>query len=593
MIFGKHINKYYLKYLPILLLGAFFLIAVDYFQMKVPEAYRIVVNGINYGFVEIDGVNVLFDWNVALEHVFIPLLIVAAVMITGRFGWRICFLGTSSRVEKNLRHEMFFKCKDLSASYYQVNKVGNLMSLFTNDLETIDECFGWGVMMLMDALFLGGLAIFKMARMSLTLALLSLIPMACMLVSSTVVGLFMSKKWEQRQEAYSTISDFAQESFMGFAVIKAFVKEAKELHAFKKLNRDNEKVNVEYTRMATILDVSITLLINSAVCVILGYGGYLVYENTFDAGELMEFYGYFNAIIWPVLSISELIGMCSRGKASLKRISELLDAQPDMKDRPDAVEIEDVKGRIEFKNLTFRYPGESLPALSDVSFVIEEGTEVGIVGKTGSGKSTISELITRAYNVPDGTLFLDDRDVNSIKIKSVRNNVAYVPQDGFLFGDTIRSNIAFSTDDNDIEAVKRYAELSDVAKDIEEFGDGYETILGERGVTVSGGQKQRISIARAFMKEAPVLILDDSVSAVDTRTEKIILDAVKSYRKGRTTVLISHRVSTVRDMDAIILLDEGRVVGIGDHETLYRDNELYKNMVDLQKLDDLREGSDE
>lgn len=589
MILGKHINKYYLKFLPILLLGAIALIAVDLFQMKVPEAYRIVVNGLTYGVVDIDGETLPFNWDVALKNVFLPLLVVAGVMIVGRFTWRMCFLGTSARVEKSLRRSMFDKCKDLSANFYQTNKVGSLMSYFTNDIDTIQDCFGWGVMMLMDALFLGGLSIYKMASMDWKLALLSLIPVVFMLTSSIVVGVYLSKKWDERQEAFSKISDFAQESFSGFAVIKAFVKEAKELSAFKRLNKDNEKINVQFTKMSTLLNVSITLFVNSVVCIVLGYGGYLVYKGKFNAGQLVEFLGYFNAIVWPVLSISDLIDMHSRGKASLKRVGKLLDEQADVVDREGAEVIENVKGKIEFRDLTFRYPGANYDALSHVSFVINAGENVGIVGKTGSGKSTVAELLLRVFNVKDGTIFVDDKDVNDITIESLRNNFAYVPQDNFLFGDTIAENIAFASDSKDRESVVKYARLSDIDKDIEEFRERYDTMLGERGVTVSGGQKQRISIARAFMKEAAVTILDDSVSAVDTRTESIILGSIKSTRKGRTTILVSHRVLTVKDMDKIILLDEGKVIGVGTHEYLYENVEEYRNMVELQKLDDEKE----
>ncbi len=589
MIFGKNINKYYLKFFPVLFIGIVALIAVDFFQMKVPEAYRIVVNGINYGIVEIDGVKVPFGWDVALKHVFLPLLIVVAVMIAGRFTWRMCFLGASAKIEKAIRREMFDKCKDLSANFYQINKVGSLMSYFTNDLDTLQDCFGWGVMMFTDALFLGGLSIYKMAMMDWKLTLFSLIPMSFMLISSAIVGIFLSKKWDERQESFSRISDFAQETFSGFAVVKAFVKEVKELHAFKKLNVENEKINVQYTKMATLLDVSITLFINFVICIVLGYGGYLVYIKTFNAGQLVEFLGYFNAIIWPILSISELIGMRSRGKASLKRVGKFLEEKVDVTDKEGATDIEEVKGKIEFRNLTFCYPDAGYDALKDVSFVIEPGENVGIVGKTGSGKSTITELILRAYNVPDGTLFVDGKDVNDIKIDSLRRYFSYVPQDNFLFGDTIAENIAFASDRFDREKIAEYARLSDVDKDIEEFTDGYDTVLGERGVTVSGGQKQRISIARAFMKEAPVMILDDSVSAVDTRTERMILDGIENTRKGRTTILVSHRVLTVKDMDKIILLDEGKVVGIGTHQWLYDHVEEYKTMVELQKLDDEKE----
>ena len=586
MIFGKYINKYYFKYLYILLLGLLSLAAVDYAQLLIPELYKYIINGIGNGFNTINGVDVPFNFDFVLDKICLPMIIVILVIVTGRFLWRICFFGAGAKVEEDLRLRMFDRCKNLSASYYQKNKVGNLMSLFTNDLETVQDCFGWGVMMLCDALFLGGMSFYKMVALKPLLALFSLIPLACMLVAATVIGNYMEKKWETRQEAFSQLSDFSQENFSGIAVIKAFVKEGKELSAFKKLNKHNEDVNVEFVKASTILNIAITLFIESVVCVILGYGGYLVFAGSFNAGELMEFIGYFNAIIWPVMAISELIGMKSRGQASLRRISELLSASQDVKDRDGAKPLGNARGEIEFKNLTFAYPDSEIPSLKNVSFKIEAGENVGIVGRTGSGKTTVADLILRTYNVPDGTVFIDGNDVNDVTIESVRKNAAYVPQDNFLFSDTIENNIAFASDEVSFDAVVRSAKLADVNGNIAEFRDGYKTVLGERGVTVSGGQKQRISIARAMMKNAPVLILDDAVSAVDTETEKKILENLRLTRKGKTTILIAHRISTVKGMDKIIYLEDGAVAAIGTHEELMNTCPEYKRTVELQIIEE-------
>lgn len=586
MIFGKYINKYYFKYLYILLLGLLSLAAVDYAQLLIPELYKYIINGIGNGFNTINGVDVPFNFDFVLDKICLPMIIVILVIVTGRFLWRICFFGAGAKVEEDLRLRMFDRCKNLSASYYQKNKVGNLMSLFTNDLETVQDCFGWGVMMLCDALFLGGMSFYKMVALKPLLALFSLIPLACMLVAATVIGNYMEKKWETRQEAFSQLSDFSQENFSGIAVIKAFVKEGKELSAFKKLNKHNEDVNVEFVKASTVLNIAITLFIESVVCVILGYGGYLVFAGSFNAGELMEFIGYFNAIIWPVMAISELIGMKSRGQASLRRIGELLSASQDVKDREGAKPLGNAHGEIEFKNLTFAYPDSEIPSLKNVSFKIEAGENVGIVGRTGSGKTTVADLILRTYNVPDGTVFIDGNDVNDVTIESVRKNAAYVPQDNFLFSDTIENNIAFASDEVSFDAVVRSAKLADVNGNIAEFRDGYKTVLGERGVTVSGGQKQRISIARAMMKNASVLILDDAVSAVDTETEKKILENLRLTRKGKTTILIAHRISTVKGMDKIIYLEDGAVAAIGTHEELMNTCPEYKRTVELQIIEE-------
>ncbi len=586
MIFGKHINKYYVKYGPMLLLGLIALVAVDYLQLEIPKFYGMLINGMNQGYVDVDGARMVFDLDLVLDRICMPMVWTILALVFGRFLWRICFFGSAIRVEQDLRDQMFDHAKDLSREYYQVNKVGDLMSLFTNDLDTVQECFGWGVMMLFDAVLLGIMAIGNMWAMDKLLTVLSLIPMGLLLASATIVGKRLAVKWDKRQEAYSRLSDFSQESFSGIAVIKAFVKEGKELWAFKKLNVENEEANLDHTKSSVLFRVLVTTFVESVVCIILGYGGYLVYCGTFNAGQLLEFMAYFNSVVWPIMAVSELIDMTSRGKASLDRLGALLDAQITVKDAPGARDLDQLRGKIEFRDLTFRYPDGEFPALENVSFTIEAGENVGLVGKTGSGKTTLVDLILRTYNVPDGTLFIDDQDVNDLTIRSVRRGCAYVPQDNFLFSDTIEANIAFGVKDKTRTDVTNAARLADVHSNIQEFQQGYGTVLGERGVTVSGGQKQRISIARALMKDSPVLILDDSVSAVDTKTEKTILDNLKATRAGKTTILIAHRISTIEKMDKILFIEDGRLAAVGTHTGLYETCPAYRKMVDLQKLEE-------
>lgn len=587
MLFGKHINRYYLRYFYAILFGGLALLLVDWVQLKIPELYRETINGIGTGYSTRNGVTVPFDLTYLLEDICKPLIFIILVMVAGRFLWRVCLFGTAIRVETDLRSKMFAKCRTLSQPYYQVHKVGDMMSLFTNDLDTVQECVGAGLLMLFDALFLGSLSFIKMLRMNGLLTLLCMIPMAFMLGISAVIGIRMEKKWDKRQERFSEISDFAQESFSGIAVIKAFVKEGIELHSFRRKNKQNEESNIEFTKAEALLDVFIFLFVESVVGVILGVGGLYVHKGIFNAGQLMEFIGYFSSLIWPILAISELIGMRARGKASLGRIAKLLDAEPDIKDRPDVrTDITELTGRIEAKHLTFRYPEAARDSLSDLSFRIEAGENIGIIGRTGSGKTTIADLILRTYNVPDGTLFLDGYDVNTLPISVVRKNAAYVPQDAFLFSDTIANNISFASDRDDAETIESVARLADVHDDIAEFPNGYETILGERGVTVSGGQKQRISIARALMKDAPILILDDAVSAVDVVTEKKILDRLKELRRGKTTLLMAHRVSTVEQMDRVLFLENGSVAAFGTHTELYETCKAYRRMVDAQSLEE-------
>ena len=586
MIFGKYINRYYLKNAPVLLLGLAALLTVDYIQLLIPRLYRLVINGVNLGQVVVDGQTVAFGKEVLFQHICLPMIYIIILMVLGRFLWRVCFFGSAVRVTADLRERMFDHSRQLSQQYYQVNKVGNLMSLYTNDLDTIQECFGDGVLMFFDALTLGLLALYKMWNMDHQLTLLALIPALLMLAIGTVMGKTMTKTWEKRQQAFSDLSDFAQENFSGIAVIKAFVKELKELIAFRKLNKENEKINVEYTRISVLLEIMVTLFVESVICVILGFGGYLVYVGQFNAGQLVEYIGYFEAIVWPIMAVAMLIEKSSRGKASLNRITELLDAHIDVADRPGVPDLANVQGGVEFRDLTFRYPDGEFDVLKNISFTIQPGERVGIVGKTGAGKTALVDLLLRTYNVPDGTLFVDGKDVNTVSIHSVRNACAYVPQDNFLFSDTIAHNIGFGVDDATREDIDRAAALADVRDNIVDFKDGYETVLGERGVTVSGGQKQRISIARALLKNAPILILDDSVSAVDTRTEKIILDNLKASRAGKTTLLIAHRISTVEGLDKIIFLEDGRVEAVGPHDSLYDSCPEYRRMVDLQRLED-------
>ncbi len=589
MLFGKHINRYYIKHLPTMLFGILALIGVDFMQLVIPELYRAVINGMLYGTAVKDGKQVLFDMNYLLDNICLPLIIVILCIVVGRFLWRICFRGSAVKMETDIRGRMFDRLKDMPQEYYHENKVGKLMSLFTNDLETVQECFGWGVLMFFDALFLCIMALIKMYKMNPLLTLFALIPMVFLVLIAVVIRKQLEQRWSKRQEAFSSLSDFSQETFSGIAVVKAFVKETVYLMSFRKLNTKNEDANVEHTKISTLLGVLVTLFGESVICVILGYGGYLTWNGTFDAGRLVEFIGYFTSIIWPIMAISQLIEMHSKGKASLKRISELLDAEPTVKDRENVAIPQSFEGEIEFKNLTFKYPNGKRNILDDVSFKINKGEHIGIIGKTGSGKTTLVDLILRTYNVPDRKLFISGQDVNSMPISFVREHISYVPQDNFLFSDTIENNISFSgtkTRDEVIDSAK----LSDIHNNIIDFANGYDTVLGERGVTVSGGQKQRISIARALLKDADILILDDSVSAVDVKTEKIILDNLRETRKGKTTLLIAHRISTIQSMDKIIYIQRGKIIAFGTHEELYESCREYRNTVELQRLTE--EGED-
>ena len=581
MLFGKHIAKYYLRFSWLLILGVATLVAVDFFQLRIPEIYGAIIDGLDPSTSATLSKAVLLD---LLYDAFI----VVAVLAVGRFLWRICFFCSANNTETGLRAEMFDHAKDLSQQFYKQNKVGDIMSLFTNDLETINECVGEGTLMLFDALTLGVMAIYKMAVLNWKLTLFALIPMAFLAGVGVVMCKYLTKKWDERQEAYSELSDFTQETFSGIAVVKAFVKELKELSAFKYINKHNEDVNVSFVKASVLIDLMVSLFVGSVVTIIIGYGGWLAHKGVFSVANIVVFLSYFSTITWPVMAIAMLIEMTSRGQASMKRIAKFLDTPIDVKDREGVKDIENVKGEVEFKNLTFKYPDGDREVLKNVSFKINAGENVGIIGKTGAGKSTIVDLMLRTYNIEDETYFVDGQDVNDVSIRSLRSAFAYVPQDNFLFSDTIASNISFAFGENvaDKEEIVKVAKLADMDEDVAAFKEGYDTVLGERGVTISGGQKQRTSIARALLKNASVLILDDSLSAVDTKTEENILDGLRKNRKGKTTIFIAHRISTVKNLDKIILIDNGEVVDIGTHEELLERCSAYQTTVKLQALED-------
>ena len=574
MIFGKNINRYYLKYLHYILLGIIALLLVDIYQLKFPEIVRDVIDGVHEGWLTMD----------ELRSFLKQILIIALIMFVGRFLWRFALFGNGVRIEADLRERMFAHMEGLSQRYFQENKTGALMALFTNDLQTIRRAFGAGTLMLVDALFLGTLAFRKMFLINKTLTFISLIPLVIIAICGVILGRHMRKKFSEMQKAFANLSDFTQESFSGIAVIKAFVKEAKELMAFRKINKENRDKNISFVKTAVLLQVLISLFINSVVVLIMGYGGYLVFKKTLSIGMLTEFISYFSSLIWPMMAIGNLINLRSQGTASLKRIDKLLNEPYEIADPEDAVSFE-IKGEIEFRDFSFSYP-DGQRALEGISFKIEAGESLGIIGRTGCGKTTIADVLLRIHNIEEEKVFIDGVDLMKIKFRDLREAIGYVPQDNFLFSDTIANNINFSKETLDMDEVITAAKLADVHDNIIEFPDQYDSVLGERGTTVSGGQKQRIAIARALIKDAQILIMDDSVSAVDTNTEKTILENLRRVRKGKTTILIAHRISTVQSMDKIALLDEGRLIGFGTHDELLETCPEYRKMVELQMLED-------
>ena len=583
MIFGKHINRYYLKYWYLFLLGIIALIAVDYVQLLLPEILGRIVNNIQiYGTME---------W-VEIKEVVIQVLFIGVIIFAGRFLWRLTLIRAGFLIEADMRKDMFVHAEKMSVRYFQEQKVGALMALFTNDLETIENVLSDGTIFLVDAFFLGGMALIKMLISNWILGLIAIIPLAILVGCGGIVGKVMSKKYEERQEAYENMSDFAQENFTGLSVIKAFVKEAHEIREFSRINRHNKKVNVEFVRYGVILDILIDVLVYSVIVIIMALGGYFVFQGdgNFIAGDVTEFIGYFNTIVWPMLALAQIINMRSRGRTSLKRVSELLDEKVEILDRLPA-EMSGIRGEFQFNHFSFIYPGAKEYALKDLNFTIRKGETIGVVGKIGSGKSTFVNIFLHLYNVEENTLLVDGVDFMRVPIQLLRDEIGYVPQDNFLFSDLVRKNITFAKDAASEEEMIHAAEFADIDENIRGFRDGYDTLIGERGTTLSGGQKQRISIARAILKDPSVLILDDAVSAVDIRTEEKILKNIARERKGKTTIIVASRISTVQQADRILVLSNGEVEAFASHQELLEISPTYRRMAELQTLEKEMEGN--
>ena len=593
MLLGKYLNKYYLKYGIFFLLGIAALVWVDIVQTDLPKYLNQIVTIFSKD--TIDGE--------AIKKICIQVLILTAQMFVGRILWRLTIFHASHKIESDIRHEMFLKAEKLPVEYYHDNKVGTVMAWFTNDLESVEEFLGWGTIMLVDALFLSVIVAVKMALFKWQMALIIALPVLLIVVWGMINEKYMTMKWEERQRTYDELYDFSQETFTGIRVIKAFVKETKELLAFSKVAKKNLDVNVRFARITIIFGNIIELIIALTLSLIVGIGGYFVYlcvsgetVNLFGqplsltAADLVEFIAYFDLMIWPMIALGQIVTMHSRAKGSLNRIIRFLDTPEVVTNPKDGYKFVNPRGKIEFKNFSFQYPDADHLYLKNISLAINPGERVGVVGQIGSGKTTFVNVLLRLYNLEEGTLFIDDHDIMKCDVPSLRSIIAYAPQDNFIFSDTIERNIAFSDVSSEFDKVESAARFAAIDKDIEEFKDKYQTISGERGVTLSGGQKQRINIARAYFKHAPIFILDDSVSAVDVKTEDEILKHIKDKREGMTTIVIASRVSTVSSFDKILVLKNGEVEAFDTPDNCMKISPTYQKMVYLQTLEKELEG---
>lgn len=585
MLFGKHVNKFYIKYGLFFLLGVAALIVVDFFQLEIPEIVGKIVDGLEAKELSND----------TLKELMFRMMVIALVMFVGRFLWRICIFGNGIKIESDLRNDMFKHMEKLSQKYYAENNVGQLMALYTNDLNMIRQTFGMGTIMLVDALCLGTLALIKMFKLNVLLTVVSLSSLIIITVFASIFGKKITKYTKTNFEVYGRLTNFVQETFSGIGVVKAFVLEKIQMARFGKRDIENMNSTLDITKASAIMNAIINTILSLVNITIIGYGAYVIYSKSngddvlFTIGDLTKFIAYFGTLIWPIESVGRLINLRSQGVASLSRVSSVLDREPIINDNlVEEHRFHKISGKIEYRDLSFAYPDgdNKRNVLNNITFTINDGEFVGVIGATGSGKTTIVDLLLRIYNIEENKLFIDDIDIMKLPLKTVREAIAYVPQDNFLFSDTIINNIAFSSESASREKAIINAEIADIKEDVLVFKDGFDTVLGERGVTVSGGQKQRISISRALYKDAEILILDDSLSAVDTETEKNIINNLRRIRKGKTTIIIAHRISTLKDLDKIIVVEDGNVTGVGKHEDLVVNNRFYSHEVELQKLEE-------
>lgn len=558
------------------LAGIATLFAVDFLNLLIPKYTGTITDGLTGHTMDMQGVTA----------VLLQILAVGAMLAAGRFLWRYFLFGSARQIQYELRNEMFGHLEQMSVEYYNEHKTGDLMSRFINDLNAVRMAIGPAVISAFDATVMAVMVIAQMMYyVNVKLTLLAIIPMFFIAAGELYYGGLMEKRFRERQEAFSDLTDQVQESISGVRVIKAFVQERAEQKAFARANAFAMEKNLKVVKLQAVVMPLLDVVIGVSSLLTLLYGGYLALTGEISLGRFVAFNQYIAMLVWPMLAAGESITMLSQGLASIRRIQEVFEEKPEIFDR-DGVEVpERIRGEISFRNLTFMHSGHSEPTLKNISLEVPAGTNLAIVGRTGNGKSTLVNLLLHLYNTKNGMIFIDGRDINSIPLKTLRENIAYVPQDNFLFSDTLKHNIAFGVETEDMELITRATRAACIHENIVTFPDGYETIVGERGVTLSGGQKQRSSIARALLKESPILILDDALSAVDTDTEEQILRNLKKNREGKTTLIIAHRISTIQSADIILVLEDGEAVECGSHQELIELGGIYKGMYDKQQLE--------
>jgi ATP-binding cassette subfamily B multidrug efflux pump len=564
---------YVKKYRSGFLVGAVCVLLNNGTYILFPQVIQRAVDGLNHG----------IDWHKLLLY---SLLLVAVVLIKGVFQFltRWIIIGISRDIEFDLRNDLFRHLESLSYSFYQRTRTGDIMAKATNDLNAVRMLLGPAIMYTANTIVftLGALAF--MLKISPRLTLYAFLPLPAISIVIQYFGRRIHERFERIQAMFSDISARAQENFSGARVVRAYVQEEAEIAAFEEANQEYIRRSLKLVRLMGMLWPTLETTLGLAVVLVLWLGGREVLLGRISVGKFVAFNTYMVQLTWPIIALGWVINIFQRGTASMGRINELLIEKSEIIDTPTLDAPQQIVGDIEFRHLSYSYNGA--PVLHDINLRIPAGSSLAIVGPTGSGKTTLVNLIPRVYDAARGSVLIDGRAIQDYPVETLRRNIGFVPQETFLFSDTIRENIAFGTDHVTDEEIKNAAQGANIAADIESFPEQYRTIVGERGLTLSGGQKQRTAIARAIIRDPRILILDDALSSVDTHTEDKILNHLREVMLGRTTIFISHRVSTVRNADQIAVLHGGRLVELGTHDELIAHNGYYTDLYNKQLLEE-------